>query len=250
MFAIKSSLFHKSVSAYSWWFTTLFSRLFVLGVLGLLFTGCNLRAKPLLGTPTPTPILDESLADRSLLTGEPCEAPCWQMLELGKSTKSDVIAKLRDLTFINASTIGEAPSTYWYLDPVQAVSAIRVHANCIVPKRHCVGLELVNNQLVAVRFVPNYTLLVKDLVDRFGPPDFVRPVLHQDGRKCLLFYTWEMRQILARSSIPDGKDRCESIEDGHGLDKNLNIIGVRYELPGAFYFERQDGQEWPGFLEP
>ncbi len=250
MFAIKSSLFHKSVSAYSWWFTTLFSRLFVLGVLGLLFTGCSSRDKPLLGTPTPTPILDESLVDRSLLTGEPCDAPCWQTLELGKSTKSDVIAKLRDLTFINASTIGESPSYYWDPETEQAVPAIRVHADCRVPKIHCVGLELVNNQLVAVRFVPKYTLLIKDLVDHFGPPDFVRPVLHMDGRTCDIFYSWEMRQILAESSITDGKDRCESIEDGHGLDKNLSINGVHYELPDKFTYQRQYGQEWPGFLEP
>jgi len=203
-----------------------------------------------LGTPTPTPILDESLVDRSLLTGEPCEAPCWQTLELGKSTKSDVIATLRDLTFINASTIGERPSSYWDPETEQSVPSIRVYADCRVPKRHCVGLELVNNQLVAVNFTPKYTLLIKDLVNHFGPPDFVRPVLYLDGRTCDIYYSWEMQQIWAASSIHDGKDRCESIEAGHRLEKNLTIIGVQYKLSGAFYFERLYGLEWPGFLEP
>ena len=55
---------------------------------------------------------------------------------------------------------------------------------------------------------------------------------------------------MAESSITDGKDRCESIEDGHGLDKNLSINGVHYELPDKFTYQRQYGQEWPGFLEP
>lgn len=250
MFALKSIQFLRFASAYSCWFTRLFSLLIVLGVLGLLFAGCSSRDKKLLGTPTPTPIMDESLVDRSLLTGEPCAAPCWQTLELGKSTKSDVIAKLQDLTFINASTIDEGSFSYWDPKTEQVVPSIQVHADCRVPKRHCVGLEIVNNQLVAVRLVPNYSLFIKDLVNRFGPPEFIRPVLYQDGKTCVLFYSWEMQQILAESRIPDGKDLCESIENGQGLDKNLSIDGVQYELLGAFIFERQYGQEWPGFLEP
>ncbi len=49
--------------------------------------------------------MDPALADRSLLTNEPCAPPCWYGLVPDVSTKDEVINKLQTLPFIAARTI-------------------------------------------------------------------------------------------------------------------------------------------------
>ena len=50
---------------------------------------------------TPTNEPPRELTDRSLLTGLPCEAPCWQGLILGLTTKAESLAVAQTLSFID-----------------------------------------------------------------------------------------------------------------------------------------------------
>jgi len=60
--------------------------------------------------PTPTPTLEPTLIDWSILTGLPCAAPCWYGLEVGRSTKSDILATARPLSFIDPRESLKSPT--------------------------------------------------------------------------------------------------------------------------------------------
>lgn len=51
---------------------------------------------------------DAEYMDAGLLTGEPCEIPCWQGITPGVSTREEALTILRNLPFVDASTIQDS----------------------------------------------------------------------------------------------------------------------------------------------
>jgi hypothetical protein len=74
-----------------------------LGVLLIVLSGC--RCAETLPSQFLPSVQDPAGVDRSLLTGEPCEPPCWQGLVPGESTTGDVLATLEDLPFADSDSI-------------------------------------------------------------------------------------------------------------------------------------------------
>lgn len=68
-------------------------------------------------TPAPRITSDAELMDVSLITGEPCEPPCWQGITPGETTEEEAMAILRTLFFVDGDTIRVQGNTiYWHSD--------------------------------------------------------------------------------------------------------------------------------------
>ena len=78
---------------------------FVILTLFFVLLGCNGLNIPALKNGPSFP--DDPRVDRSFVTGQPCDAPCWYELRLGESTIDDIRATLLQLPFVDQSTLFE-----------------------------------------------------------------------------------------------------------------------------------------------
>ena len=222
-------------------------------MLVLLLSGCQFSSLVGLATPTatPAPTLEAYLMDRSILTDEPCPAPCWYGLELGKSGRDEIINTLKTLSFINPDTIDEGPYDY-YTDPTTGkdLPAEAIYADCRSSQRRCVLLVMVNDALESVQLTPNYYLSIEEAVNQLGPPDYSRVAIGPDFEGCVsLFFSWDKKQIMMQSLEKIGKSLCSSIRKGGGIPPNLAINWIVYGERNIA-IEREFGKPWPGFVEP
>ena len=231
-----------------WWKGRLSAWLCV-GLLALGVGGCNIVVQ------SPTPTLAASLMDRSLLTDQPCSAPCWYDLELGKSTKTEAMATLKMLSFWDANTIHEEGYNYW--DPAihYDVPSLLVSAECIQPQQQCIGLNFVNDVLMEMGFFPNYPLRLGEAVAHLGPPDYVRAEMGLGNAECRLALIWIKRQTTILHLDRSWQTRqklCESVQAGKSIDSALTVDVISYQLPQQFADIPLAGwdQPWPGFTTP
>lgn len=194
--------------------------------------------------------LEAPLMDLSILTDEPCPAPCWYSLELNKSTKLDVINTLQTLSFVDANTVQEHPYGYWDHLTDKNLEATLISVDCIEPQQQCVGLTIANDSLKGIGLFPNYLLTLSDVVNSLGPPDFVRAVILQNKMDCKIILTWMDRQIMMEHDEHLGKELCNTVNAGNHLNANLRIHRIYYELPEKFTYESQNGEVWPGLGVP
>ncbi|MGB8644196.1 MAG: hypothetical protein WCF84_03100, partial [Anaerolineae bacterium] len=104
---------------------------------------------------TPTPTLEPSLIDSSILTGIPCVAPCWYGLEIGRSTKSDILAVAQTLSFVDPKSFPEEPVYYWDLAKQANTVGTQISLRCRQPEdSSCVSLVVVNNVLKQIYVSP------------------------------------------------------------------------------------------------
>ena len=201
---------------------------------------------------TPRPTLEASLMDRSLLTGKPCQAPCWYGLELGKSTRAEVLATLQTLSFADPATIQEIADGYWDLEIRKNLPATLIGIDCRQPQRQCAGLTVSDDVLVGIGLFPNYDLTLREVVDYLGAPDYVRAVINQDRTTCKIALWWIKRQIELERSVQNGQALCEAVKGGNRLDPNLTIQRIYYDLPQRFSIIPMAGLDrpWPGFKGP
>jgi len=201
--------------------------------------------------PTVRPITEGESVDLDLFSDDICQVPCWYGLELGKSTKTDALAILPTIPFLNTDTIEEDETYYQILPGGETVTATGVHADCNTPDRHCVALIYVEDRLVAMLFFLDNSLTIRTLVDHFGPPDFITGHPQVDGNNCDLSYFWEAKQMYAGSRLEGGKQTCMNIfMEGELINGGFPIAGIQIELPGYIESGKEDSMPWPGFIEP
>ena len=123
-------------------------------VVWLVVSGCS---------PSPQLRNDAYLNDSSLVSGDPCEAPCWQSLIAGESAwglAQDLIANNADYTVITNSrdrNTGEAWIEFAYQDgPV----CCRVYSRT-------------QETLSSVYLLLSPQSTVKEVVERYGEPQFI-----------------------------------------------------------------------------
>jgi hypothetical protein len=190
--------------------------------------------------------------DRSLLTGKPCQAPCWYGLELGKSTRAEVLATLQTLSFADPATIQEVAYGHWDLEIRKNLPATLIGIECRQPHWQCAGLVVSNDKLVSIGLFPNYDLTLREVIDYLGAPDYVRTISESDPTICKLMLWWTKRQIELERSVPNGEAFCKAVRAGERLDPNLTIQRIYYDLPQRFSIIPMEGLDrpWPGFTEP
>ncbi len=209
----------------------------------------------------PTATLEPSLTDQSILTDNPCAAPCWYGLELGKSTKADALATARTLSFIDSKEFPETPDRYMYLNgsKQEYVPATSIRLICRQPEKDgCAALLFVNDSLKQVNLYPNYDLSFGEMVAHLGAPDYIQffPT-SGPGPSCSAALIWKQRGIRATFFSGEANNeqvRCNTVIKDPRVDRNLPVQLIAYMLPENYALAAipgsAGGEPWAGFLEP
>ena len=127
--------------------------------------------------------------EMSLLTGDPCEPPCWQGLTPGQSTEADVREFLRSSRFADTRTIYRAAlsrggqvvgtSIQWRST---AARSSNVDSN---------DFAIEGGVLRDMIIYPDYDVTLESLLQRYGPPDKFHVMVtgrHVPALRVTLFY--------------------------------------------------------------
>jgi hypothetical protein len=211
-------------------------------------------------TINPTVTLPPELMDRSLLTGEPCPAPCWYRLELGKTNKEEALARVKTLSFVDASHISERESQYSSGDPLERAPSVIVSLLCKQPRGDiCAELEFVDNILMAIYPRPNYPVNFGDMVEHLGPPDYFRmgSVYPDRPQQCLAVLIWKERGVWASYlSNPNEEGNqviCGVNRDRPAIRPSFPVEQIIYALPEDAIFVQVpipgSDHPWNGFSD-
>jgi len=232
-------------------------------LVALVLLGCGHRVPGTTPQPLPTPTLEDRFMDKSILTGEPCEAPCWYGLEVGQSTRTEVLDVVSSLSFIDPEETIERPSSYWDASKQELLSSTHLLFECKQPKYSaCAGVEFVNDELVefvndelkSIHLRPNYYLSFQEVVEHLGTPDYVQFLPFGEMIiDCDITLEWTRRHIEVYSRSA-GKERCAEVREGEGVNPNLPVHEIFYtSIDAASLIRTPDPNgdfPWTGFTEP
>jgi len=128
--------------------------------------------------------------DMSLLTGEPCEPPCWQGLTPGESTEEDVAEFMRTTRFVDARTVRRSSYTR-VTRGGEEVAGVIVHWCGSSGLGTCSDFSIEEGVLKYIRMWPYPGVTLGGLIDRYGPPEKYRAILQGFERRWVdvtLFY--------------------------------------------------------------
>lgn len=161
------------------------------------------------------------MVDHSWLSGEPCLAPCWQRLELGRSMRQDAVAIVRNLAFIQAqdSVISEKSEAFLCRTP----SSVET----------CVVMGFNENILSHLELSINYPLTLEQVVERIGEPDGFYASMDAEGSICTIDVFWPASKIRVSISRSNSPPICDSMNSKKGkFPKSIQVNYIYYSLPG------------------
>ena len=103
----------------------------------------------------------------SLLTGEPCEPPCWQGLTPGESTLQEVNEFVRTAGFVNPQTLFRSGVSR----DGQRVGVSIEWASAAGRGRGYNDFIVEGGVLKHITIYPDYDLTLERLFERYGPPE-------------------------------------------------------------------------------
>jgi len=134
----------------------------VLILFGLILAGC--------GSPPPLRS-DKYLDDQSFLTQKPCGSPCYQNITLGQTTFADAVTKVKaNPLFSDVQTQDNPPQASWKTAGGELCCQMQANDKGIVFN-------------LLIRLAPKIT--TKQIVDVYGPPDYVLPQDYTDDEVAL-----------------------------------------------------------------
>ena len=107
--------------------------------------------------------------DMSLLTGEPCEPPCWQGLTPGESTEDDVAEFIRVTRFVDTRTTYRGRITRG-----GEVVGVSIQWRSTAARSRNVAsnsFDIDTGVLEHITIYPDYDLTLERLIGRYGPPE-------------------------------------------------------------------------------
>jgi hypothetical protein len=149
--------------------------------------------------------------DMSLLTGDPCEPPCWQGLTPGVSTHQEVNEFIRTSGFVNPQTLDV--SALRTADGRRVGVSIRWCSSAGLCRRHN-RFSIEDGVLEAITIYPDYDLTLERLFERYGPPGKLRVIIAGSGLPYLsvtLFYPTHGFTATIELPIDDARLQPESI---------------------------------------
>jgi hypothetical protein len=108
--------------------------------------------------------------DRSLLTGEPCEPPCWQGLTPGESTEEDVDEFLRTTRFVDGRSVRRGTYTRLTLGG-EEVEGVIVYWRSFWGLSTCNDFCVEEGVLDSITICPSPGVTLGRLIERYGPPE-------------------------------------------------------------------------------
>lgn len=201
-----------------------------------------------------TSTIEDRFMDKSILTGEPCEAPCWYGLEIDESTMPEAEAVIPTLSFIEPGNYSEAPWSYWDQTREELILSKLLQFKCKHPKNNnCVSLEFVGGELKSIQLYPNYYLSFQEVVERFGPPKYVQLFpIRGKSKKCDITLEWTDIYIEIYSRAV-GEEDCLMVKEGQGVPPDLPVDEISYGSPDDVTFLKTPDPKgdfpWIGFTE-
>lgn len=195
----------------------------MMAIITIFVLSCSIS--PLLQKTTPE-FPEDPNVDRSLITGQPCEAPCWYGLKLGESTVDEVRLALQNLTFVDSTKTLEQPLAN--LHPNQKLFIIK----CVylTYEYECGSLETSEEgKLIKIYLSVLYPLDIQTLINKLGVPEYYNvfgPSPNLGG--CLVYIYWPQKNIYAQINDEPGNDLCEKAKSGQ-ISMDLQIDAIRYE---------------------
>jgi hypothetical protein len=192
--------------------------------------------------------------DQSLITQSPCGPPCWYGLEIDKSTHQEVIDKLKTLKFVVPTTIIDHDDSY-----NNGENSWQVTYQCHKNNRDywCGSLQILNGKLVRISSGPPYKMTIKEIIDIYGVPDYVRyrtPI--SPGGGCGLSFIWvEKKMMIGYYDHFDSKP-CVYFEDSGRVNPVQRINEVHFldndlllQIVNKNDTDRGAVIDWPGFTK-
>jgi hypothetical protein len=185
----------------------------------------------------------DPLIDRSLLTGQPCEPPCWYGIMVGESDEDDVISVLSELQFVNQQTISKSVDNdilYWF--------------SCSHPDdENCGDIILVNGKVDRIIVSVHFRLTFEQVVEKLGVPDRVRYYpYHPDTGGCMVYLDW-LEQGIAIQNLETRSDKlCRRLKEGKQIEPGIQVVTIEYTTEINLrerLCEQHTCVEWPGFSE-
>lgn len=196
--------------------------------------------------------------DTSLLTDDPCAAPCWQNITPGVTTEQEARRLLKDSPFVRKDSLDYAIANWktggdydWFV----------WHGR---NKKYRNALYLREGKVELIRIHPDYTLTLGQIIDKFGPPERVYVGLGLGGNLLIAYLDYPAQGLRFTAEWPVS-DRTERGMVSSGvalLTEEREVVDVAYFVPGPLeevlqnpyldapaeveeYLKR--AQEWEGF---
>jgi len=189
--------------------------------------------------------------DRSFLTGDPCEPPCWHGLEPGVSTADNAYAVLERLPFVESDSLRETPATNG-----EGEDLVLLRFHC--PGRHdrtfCGGVELSRGTVRQIWISPLYTLTLMQAVERLSTPTSMSFIPEVDTGFCTISLYWSERRMAVKSDLtvlcPSEREVAEGARPSPEALVGTIVYGIETPKIAPQTFRQGDVfVPWRGFLE-
>jgi len=192
-----------------------------------------------------------NLADTSWLTNKPCGAPCWHGLQTGKSSMTDAVATVKELSFVDPDSMSS--SEVKLPEKVTQIVGFKCKSQ---PKLTCVGMSFYENILENLSISPNYRITFEQAVEKLGVPDgYTYSPLGAEIKGCNIFLIWTKRQMtlnFTEKTHRSGEDLCNRLSKANWkVPKGILIDIVSYVLPKQIEDLKSNDtyKIWTGFEE-
>ena len=202
--------------------------------------------------------------DKSLLTGEPCVAPCWHNLVPGESTEDDVRRELDNSPWVKPGTLSSGWTKYHGLSVLAFAWKDHGRGRKEVLKLASNRIDLRDGRVLLIEIYLDYDLSLGEVVAKYGPPEGVYALETRTfGCRAILDYPAKGLTFSSYSSSVDYEDVFP--RKGVGvLSEDLKVASVAYYAPTSLesalrdvfllYPDRiermlSDEQPWQGFGE-
>lgn len=182
---------------------------------------------------------DDPRVDRSFVTGQPCDAPCWYGLRLEESTVDDIRATLLQLPFVDQSTLAE-----WNISTDG--SELSFHFDCVYynPPGSCGVLETENGRLRKIAMAVQYPLILRSSIDQLGIPEYYTAIPSPTEDICNLGIYWPEKNIIVVVEENTREKHCSLGWNGP-IDLDLQISSLVYMELNAPDQQNPESRPWP-----
>jgi hypothetical protein len=191
------------------------SKFYILLICILVLTGCAHA------TPLPRAAIADQI-DRSLFTGNPCAAPCWHGLEVGRSSESEVMSTVQKLNYIDQDTV----------QITRNVSGVQIIASCASPAQECLKFDVANDVLTKIVVDLNYDMRVDEAIQHLGDPHYLGvSAANGDIFACEVYMIWRNSGLVLASPFAANSAEiqkyCDVVRDTGKVPSSLLITEAR-----------------------